>query len=81
MSKCKYCGCTDGHACTGGCSWVLPDVCSSCIVTTGRLKKFVEAFLGDPNVEHIEIHMINHKGETDSKFQIISAGRIRRKAK
>ena len=28
--KCKYCGCTDDHACEGGCSWVAKDVCSKC---------------------------------------------------
>lgn len=33
---CRGCGCTDRHACPGGCSWVLLDlgmatgVCSSC---------------------------------------------------
>lgn len=26
---CRYCGCTDDHACPGGCAWVAPDVCSS----------------------------------------------------
>lgn len=74
--KCKYCGCTDGHACTGGCSWVLPNVCSNCVIPTGRLRKFIIAYLEDQNIDHIEVHMINKKGETDSKFQVLSAGRI-----
>ncbi len=30
LMKCKYCGCTDDHACEGGCSWVAKDVCSKC---------------------------------------------------
>lgn len=27
---CIFCGCTDGMACAGGCSWVAKDVCSAC---------------------------------------------------
>lgn len=33
--KCIFCGCTDDHACPGGCSWAAPNVCSQC---TDRLK-------------------------------------------
>lgn len=35
---CRGCGCTDSHACPGGCSWVLLDIdtpsgiCSSCAI-------------------------------------------------
>lgn len=28
--KCRVCGCTDSHACTGGCYWVERDLCSQC---------------------------------------------------
>jgi len=28
--QCRVCGCTDLDACTGGCSWLLPDLCSRC---------------------------------------------------
>lgn len=28
---CRICGCTDSKACEGGCSWVLPGLCSKCI--------------------------------------------------
>jgi len=34
---CIYCGCTDSHACAGGCSWVITfeygnaGVCSECV--------------------------------------------------
>jgi hypothetical protein len=28
--RCKGCGCTDGHACEGGCHRVRPDLCSAC---------------------------------------------------
>jgi hypothetical protein len=27
---CRVCGCTQNNACPGGCSWVEPDLCSSC---------------------------------------------------
>jgi hypothetical protein len=29
-AHCRRCGCTDLHACPGGCSWVEFDLCSSC---------------------------------------------------
>lgn len=29
--KCSVCGCTDDHACPGGCYWVEPGLCSRCI--------------------------------------------------
>jgi ParB/RepB/Spo0J family partition protein len=28
--KCRVCGCTDDHACPGGCYWVEKDLCSAC---------------------------------------------------
>lgn len=28
--QCMGCGCTDEHACPGGCSWVTPRLCSRC---------------------------------------------------
>lgn len=28
--KCVICGCTDDHACEGGCYWVYPNLCSAC---------------------------------------------------
>lgn len=28
--KCRVCGCTEDHACAGGCSWVEEDLCSAC---------------------------------------------------
>ena len=27
---CRVCGCTQGHACPGGCFWVEEDLCSQC---------------------------------------------------
>lgn len=29
--QCRVCGCTDNDACEDGCSWVEPDLCSSCV--------------------------------------------------
>jgi len=33
--KCIFCGCTEDHACPGGCSWIAPNLCSRC---KGRVK-------------------------------------------
>lgn len=30
VRKCRVCGCTDDHACPGGCYWVEEDLCSQC---------------------------------------------------
>jgi len=30
VRTCRICGCTEKHACEGGCSWVAPDLCSAC---------------------------------------------------
>jgi hypothetical protein len=27
--ECRFCGCTEGFACEGGCSWLTQDVCDS----------------------------------------------------
>lgn len=27
---CRFCGCTDLHACAGGCHWVGYNICSAC---------------------------------------------------
>lgn len=34
MDRCRVCGCTDDHACEGGCSWEEEDLCSSCALET-----------------------------------------------
>jgi hypothetical protein len=36
IPRCRKCGCTDRHACPGGCSWVedpekLGELCSACV--------------------------------------------------
>ena len=30
VRSCRVCGCTDEHACEGGCTWVEEDLCSAC---------------------------------------------------
>lgn len=34
---CRFCGCTDDHACEGGCHWVQPTICSACANKLGML--------------------------------------------
>lgn len=29
--RCRVCGCTENHACTGGCCWMAWDLCSACV--------------------------------------------------
>lgn len=31
VRTCRVCGCTDDHACPGGCYWVEDDLCSECV--------------------------------------------------
>lgn len=31
VHRCRVCGCTDDHACPGGCYWVEKDLCSACL--------------------------------------------------
>ena len=30
IRACRVCGCTDDHACEGGCWWIEKDLCSKC---------------------------------------------------
>jgi hypothetical protein len=30
IRSCRECGCTDDHACEGGCAWLEDDLCSQC---------------------------------------------------
>lgn len=43
--KCWVCGCTDNHACEGGCYWVLPGLCSRCADIMGTQKETLIDFL------------------------------------
>ena len=35
---CRVCGCTDEHACPGGCVWAEPNLCSRCARKRGRTR-------------------------------------------
>ena len=67
--ECKYCGCTDKQACTGGCSWAEDNVCSNCVCGTKTIKKELEAYLSDPEVVKIEI-VITNLAETERRFLV-----------
>lgn len=40
---CLICGCTDSKACEGGCSWVLPEICSKCV--TDKVPECIDLIL------------------------------------
>ena len=41
--QCARCQCTDESPCEGGCSWVEPDLCSSCVPTIRQLLECADA--------------------------------------
>ena len=41
--RCKGCGCTDRHACDGGCSWAAFKLCSSCTFTPAGVSALIGA--------------------------------------
>lgn len=41
-ATCKGCGCTETTPCPGGCGWIAPDMCSSCVLG-GLLAKEIAA--------------------------------------
>lgn len=43
MRACRSCGCTDEHACSDGCSWAEPDLCSSCQVAALAVHPLIRA--------------------------------------
>lgn len=36
VRQCRTCGCTDHHACAGGCSWAEANLCSVCAIASPR---------------------------------------------
>jgi len=34
--ECIVCGCTDNHACIGGCYWIAEDLCSNCGIVVSK---------------------------------------------
>ncbi len=60
---CAVCGCTDDHACEGGCYWVYPGLCSACaekIVTgTYGYKGFLDVGPHDAVILHLPMDVKN----------------------
>lgn len=48
--RCRVCGCTDTHACAGGCFWVGSDLCSRCAQKQRILE--VDSVVAIPEVAH-----------------------------
>ena len=55
---CRICGCTDSKACEGGCSWVLPEICSKCVTET--VPECIEALVAIIEELHKEIDDDNY---------------------
>lgn len=66
--KCRYCGCTDGHACPGGCAWAQKDVCTNCVLTSHNIKAAAEAYYSDPDNEMVELIITPKKGKKKIGF-------------
>lgn len=71
MGKCRYCGCTDGHACVGGCTWTAKNVCSNCILPSSKLKGAFNAYASDPETASIELVISRKKSKQIVRFLII----------
>lgn len=41
---CKVCGCSQDHACPGGCYWVTDDLCSNCVYSIFTCEAIVDEF-------------------------------------
>ena len=67
--KCKYCGCSDGKACVGGCAWAFPNVCTNCVLVPHNIRQAIEAYLGDPKVIDVEL-IITNKDKSKQGFKI-----------
>lgn len=42
LVACRICGCTQDRACSSGCSWAEPDLCSTCYDFRNELQQFME---------------------------------------
>jgi hypothetical protein len=58
--KCRVCGCTDNHACPGGCYWVEPGLCSVCAGFPSGPPDEAEDVLG-----HLSIFLEDYSHETE----------------
>jgi hypothetical protein len=58
--KCVRCGCTDGHACQGGCHWMTPraNICSRCW-TPADLRLVEELELLEDTLASLQDYLFN----------------------
>lgn len=71
---CRICGCTDSKACEGGCSWVLPGICSKCV--TREVPKCIELLVETIVQSHPDDYYIGeHKEETCSTCDLVKTAR------
>lgn len=74
MAKCRFCGCTDGHGCPGGCYWVGPNICSFCVMGIPGIEKELKVYMDDPDVKEI-IVTIKNEDKTEKKFIVLKKGK------
>ncbi len=74
MARCRFCGCTDGKGCLGGCYWVGPNICSNCVMKIPGIEKELKKYLDDPAADEI-IVTIKNKDKSSSKFIVIKKGK------
>ncbi len=67
--KCRVCGCTDDHACAGGCYWVEPDLCSRCVGTEHK-KRILRGPSGDKNCANCGVD----KGTCEPYIGVVEEG-------
>lgn len=77
IEGCKFCGCSDGHACLGGCHWVEPNVCSNCVTRVNQVHKELEAYLDDPDIKEVIVSLENKDGEI-TKLKVMKFNKKKR---
>ncbi len=56
---CRVCGCTDEHACEGGCTWVETDLCSKCVTPPAKALPVIEGDTIAPNDAQLSLEGLN----------------------
>lgn len=65
--SCRLCGCTDEHACDGGCFWIAEGLCSACVGLVLWLIRW-------PNGHYTHsIIAINHAINGESNVNVLTA--------
>jgi len=75
---CRACGCTDERACSEGCSWAEPDLCSSCAAKALAAHPLILAPLGVELTMHgwLAVHgnlllALRHPGNDGSSRELV----------